>query len=100
MHYYGFFTSRTERERSPFTLDNEKRLFTLDLPGVDPSMVSVEVDVNTDRITINVGEKQYSIVFASFDPDAVTASLKHGRLTIVAPKPTKEVKKTVKIEIG
>ena len=107
--YYGsrifdfepFFTSVIDRSIvKNYVYDNEKRSLSLDLPGVDPSTVSVEADPSNGRITIIADGKKYFATFEDLDPDIITASLKHGRLVVTAPKQTKVAKKVIKVEIG
>lgn len=96
-----FFASVVDRTVvKNYVYDNEKRTLSLDIPGIDPASVSVDADPSNGKVTIVADNKKYFAVFEDLDPDAVTATLKFGRLVVTAPKQTKTAKKTVKVEIG
>ena len=68
------------------------------LPGVPPENVGVEVNAGSLVLTLVKKKKEYSLEGYGIDADKVTATLKHGLLTINLPRAAKASLRKVSIE--
>lgn len=86
-----------------FKLQDDHLIATYDVPGCEPSSISVEVEKATLTVAAHrLGKKMVRshVINDDYDLNLATATLKHGELVIKVPRRALSQKRSITVDIG